>query len=230
MNPSGHDEKRLSMQIMKQKTAVTLGRPSLGRPREFDREAALQIAVKLFCKHGYEGVSIADLTQAMKISPPSLYAAFGDKESLFREALKYYQNRPDLPHIEASGPIRDKVRELLRDSVRAATGLGYPAGCMLAAGMINCGAEFESLAGTLTEIRNRRCKEIEAHLAQAVARRELPADADIPAIGRYISALIQGIAIQAKDGATPAELYALVDVAMQCWPGSPMPAKQPMEA
>jgi AcrR family transcriptional regulator len=210
---------------MKQKTAATLG-----RPREFDREAALQTAVKLFCKHGYEGVSIADLTYAMKISPPSLYAAFGDKESLFREALSYYQNRPDLPHIEASGPIRDKVRELLRDTVRAATGSGYPAGCMLAAGMINCGAEYEALAGTLTEIRNRRCKEIEAHLTQAVARRELPCDADIPAMGRYISALIQGIAIQAKDGASETELFALVDVAMQCWPSSPMPAKQPMEA
>jgi AcrR family transcriptional regulator len=219
-------ENMLSKATMKQKTAATLGRPSLGRPREFDRDAALQIAVKLFCKHGYEGVSIADLTQAMKISPPSLYAAFGDKETLFREALECYQKRPGLPHIEPSGPVRDRVRELLRDTVRAATDPGYPAGCMVASGMLNCGAEYESLAGTLSAIRNGRCKEFEFHLREAVARRELPADADIPAIGRYIAALVQGISVQAKDGATQAELYAMVDIAMQCWPASPMPAKQ----
>ncbi len=206
---------------MKQKTAT------LGRPREFNRDAALQIAVKLFCKHGYEGVSIADLTQAMKISPPSLYAAFGDKEALFREALACYQQRPDLPHIEAAGPIRDRVRELLRDSVRAATGPSY-LGCLVAAGMLNCAAEYESLAGTLTSIRNSRCEEFQACLREAVARRELPGDADIPAMGRYIAALVQGIAIQAKDGATQAELYALVDIAMQCWPASPMDANQPI--
>jgi AcrR family transcriptional regulator len=218
----------LTKATMKQKTAATLSRPNLGRPREFNRDAALEIAVKLFCKHGYEGVSIADLTQAMKISPPSLYAAFGDKEALFREALDYYQKRPDLPHFEHAGPIRDKVRELLRDTVRATTDSGYPAGCMVSAGMLNCGAEFEALAGTLTEIRNGRCKEFEGHLREAVARGELPGDADIPALGRYIAALIQGIAIQAKDGAAQAELYALVDIAMQCWPASPMPANHPI--
>jgi AcrR family transcriptional regulator len=212
-----------SDKTMKQKTA------SLGRPREFDRDAALQVAMKLFCKHGYEGVSIADLTHAMNISPPSLYAAFGGKEALYREALSCYQNRPDLPQIACTGPIHDRVRELLRDTVRAATDPGYPAGCMVTAGMLNCGAEYESLAETLTQLRNGRCKEFEEHLRQAVLRGELSGDADLPAISRYIAALIQGIAIQAKDGATQTELYALVDVAMQCWPSSPMPAKQPME-
>ncbi len=224
---------------MKQKTAAALRRPSLsrprlgpprlGRPREFDRDAALQIAVNLFCKHGYEGVSIADLTQAMKISPPSLYAAFGDKQALFREALASYQTRPDQPHIACDGPIRDRVRQMLRQTVRAAAaGAAVHAGCLVAAGMVNCAAEHESLAGTLTEIRNGRCKEFEGHLREAVARGELPKDADIPAISRYIAALIQGIAIQAKDGATEAELYALVDIAMQCWPASPMPPNSPI--
>jgi len=212
---------------MKQKTA-SLGRANLGRPREFDRDAALEIAVKLFCKHGYEGVSIADLTQAMKISPPSLYAAFGDKEKLFREALAWYQKRPGLPHIAPAGPVREQVRELLRDTVRSATDPSYPPGCLVAAGMLNCAAEFESLADTLTAIRNGRCKEFEGHLRAAVARRELPSDADIPAISRYIAALVQGIAVQARDGATQAELDAMVDIAMQGWPASPMPANQPI--
>ncbi len=212
---------------MKQKTA-SFRRPGLGRPRAFDREAALQIAVKLFCKHGYEGVSIADLTHAMNISPPSLYAAFGGKEALYREALACYQARPDLPQITSSGPISERVRQLLRDTVRCATDASYPAGCMVTAGMLNCGAEYEALAETLTELRNGRCKEFEDQLKQAVARGELSGDADLPAISRYIAALIQGIAIQAKDGATQTELYALVDIAMQCWAGWLSPAKQPI--
>ena len=122
---------------MKQKTA-TIGRPHLGRPREFDREDALQIAVKLFGKYGYEGVSIADLTQAMNISPPSLYAAFGSKEALYLEALESYQQHKNQLHIENPGSFRDQLEVLLRDTVRAATEPGYPAGCMVVAGMLNC--------------------------------------------------------------------------------------------
>jgi AcrR family transcriptional regulator len=203
---------------MKQKTALALGRSSPGRPRAFDRDAALQVAMKLFCKHGYEGVSIADLTQAMHISPPSLYAAFGGKEALYREALAVYLQRADLPHIENQGAIRDRVETLLRDMVRAATDPGYPAGCMVTAGMLNCGAEYQALAGTLTELRNDRRQEFACHLRQAVARGELPPETDIDATSRYIAALIQGIAIQAKDGASQAELFALVDVAISHWP------------
>jgi AcrR family transcriptional regulator len=204
---------------MKQKTAT------IGRPREFNREEALQIAVKLFCKHGYEGVSIADLTHAMNISPPSLYAAFGGKEALFREALALYLERKGLPHLEEGGSVRDQVEALLRDMVRATTEPGYPAGCMVAAGMIHCGAEYQSLASTLTELRNARCKEFAYNLKRAVALGELPPGTDTEAMSRYLAALIQGIAIQAKDGATPDELFALVDVAMSHWPASPSTRK-----
>jgi len=207
---------------MKQKTAIigrpSDGRPHLGRPREFDRDAALQIAVKLFCEHGYEGVSIADLTHAMNISPPSLYAAFGGKEALYREALASYQTHKNRLHIENPGSIREEIDTLLRDTVRAATEPGYPAGCMVVAGMLNCAAEYQSLASTLTELRNARCKEFTGKLQHAIASGELPPDTDTEAMSRYLTALIQGIAIQAKDGATQAELFALVDIAMSHWP------------
>ena len=195
--------------------------PHCGRPREFDRDAALQVAMKLFCKHGYEGVSIADLTQAMSISPPSLYAAFGGKEALYREALDAYLRHKSLAPMETAGCIRDKVEAMLRDMVRAATEPGYPAGCMVAGGMLYCAAEHESLASTLTELRNARCKEFAAMLEQGIASGELPPETDAAAISRYLAALIQGIAIQAKDGATQQELFALVDVAMSRWPSSP---------
>jgi AcrR family transcriptional regulator len=206
---------------MKHKTALALGRASLGRPRAFDRDAALQVAMKLFCEHGFEGVSIADLTQAMHISPPSLYAAFGDKETLYRQALALYLRRADLPQLETKGPIRDQVEALLRDAVRAATAPSYPAGCMVTAGMLNCGAEYQALAGTLTRLRNERREEFAGHLRQAVARGELPPDTDTDATSRYIAALIQGIAIQAKDGASQAELFGLVDVVISRWPAAP---------
>ena len=196
-------------------------KPSLsaGRPREFDRDEALCIAMKLFCKHGYEGVSIADLTAAMNISPPSLYAAFGAKEALFREALDLYMQRPDLPHLACTGPVRDQVKALLYDTVRAATDPDYPSGCMISAGMLTCRAEHEELADRIADLRSARSALIAQHMRDAVLAGELPADTDTQAIGRFVMALAQGIAIQAHDGATAAELFALVDVALQAWPG-----------
>jgi AcrR family transcriptional regulator len=190
-----------------------------GRPREFDRDAALQIAMKLFCKHGFEGVSIADLTAAMNISAPSLYAAFGPKEALFREALALYQQRPNLPQFACQGSVREQLKTLLYDTVRSATDPDYPAGCMVSAGMLACRPEHEGLADSIADLRTARCAMVSKHLQDAVASGELPADTDTQAIGRFVMALAQGIAIQAHDGAPAAELYALVDVAMQGWPG-----------
>lgn len=191
-----------------------------GRPRAFDRDEALQIATKLFCKHGYEGVSIADLTAAMNISPPSLYAAFGGKEALFREALALYQQRPDRPQLETQGTIREQIKALLYDTVRAATDPDYPAGCMVSAGMLACRPEHEQLADSIADMRTARCNMVAKHLADAVASGELPPQSDTQAVGRYIMALAQGIAIQAHDGAPATELYAMVDVALQNWPGA----------
>ena len=191
-----------------------------GRPREFDRDAALHIAMKLFCKHGYEGVSIADLTAAMNISPPSLYAAFGAKEALFREALALYQQRPDLPQLAASGCIREQMKALLYDTVRAATDPEFPAGCMVSAGMLACRPEHQVLAESIADMRAARCDMIAQHLQKAVASGGLPPETDTKSIGRYVMAVAQGITIQAHDGARAEELFALVDVALQNWPGA----------
>lgn len=190
-----------------------------GRPREFDRDAALHTAMKLFCKHGYEGVSVADLTTAMEISAPSLYAAFGSKEALFREALALYQQRPDLPHLKAKGCIRAQIKTLLYDTVRAATDPDFPAGCMVSAGMLACKPEHEELAESIAQMRTARCDLVAQHLADAAASGELPPGTDTQALGRFIMAIAQGIAIQAHDGAPAAELFAMVDTALQNWPG-----------
>ncbi len=155
----------------------------------------------------------------MNISPPSLYAAFGAKEALFREALALYQQRPDMPQLAAKGCIREQMKALLYDTVRAATDPDFPAGCMVSAGMLACRPEHEELADSIADLRSARCDMIASHLQEAVASGELPPDADTKAMGRYVMAVAQGVAIQAHDGATADELFALVDVALRNWPG-----------
>ena len=198
---------------MKQSTSV------LGRPREFDREGALRTAMKLFCRHGYEGVSISDLTRTLGIAPTSLYAAFGNKEMLYREALALFLNRPTRPHLNEDGAVHAEILSMLQDVVRAETDPDYP-GCMVTLGMLNSGTEHCALAETVAGLRTKSCQQIIAYLGRAQVRGELPAGTDTRAMGRYISALMQGIAVQAHDGATPEELLGLVDIAMQSWPTS----------
>jgi AcrR family transcriptional regulator len=193
-----------------------------GRPRGFDREAALWTALRLFWRHGYEGVSIADLTQAMGIAPPSLYAAFGSKAGLYREVLTLYQQRPganSMVVLHQDGPIRERVDAMLRCSVRANTDPEFPAGCLITTGLLSCGEDHAELAGAMADLRAQRCESTRARLQRAVDDGELPADTDVAAQARYLCAVMQGIAVQARDGATAEELHALVDTTIKHWPG-----------
>ncbi len=202
---------------MEQKTAAPIG-----RPRGFDRGAALLTAMDLFWRHGYEGVSISDLTRAIGIAPPSLYAAFGSKAELYREVLVLYQQRPTGAAIRAfqqDGPIREMVATLLHNAVRAVTDPEYPAGCMITAGLLYCGSEHADLASTMAELRQNRCTAITDRLQRAIDVGELPAGSDAPTMARHLCAVMQGIAIQARDGATAGELQAVIDLTMRNWPG-----------
>jgi AcrR family transcriptional regulator len=193
----------------------------MGRPRCFDRAAALQTALVLFSRHGYEGVSIADLTRAMGIAPPSLYAAFGSKAALFREAVALYQQRPSGRAIQAfqqPGPIRERAETLLRHIAAAVTDPAYPPGCMVTAGLLYSGAEHADLAGAMTDLRTKRCTTIADRLQLAVDSGDLPAETDAPTMARYLVAVMQGMSIQARDGATARDLQALVDMTMRAWP------------
>lgn len=196
---------------MKQNAAA-----SIGRPREFDRDAALRVAMKLFSKYGYEGVSISDLTRAIGIVPTSLYAAFGNKEKLYRETLALALKRPNLAYWKQDCSVRAWIFELLREAVRDAIDPEFP-GRMVTIGMLSCGAEYGALAEMVSEVRARNCEKIRAYLARAMTRGELPADTNTLALSRYLMALMQGIAIQAHDGATSEELLAIVDVAIPCF-------------
>lgn len=200
-------ESRCYLTITMEQSAKSRG----GRPRSFDRDRAAEIAMRLFWRHGYEGVSVGDLTEAIGVAAPSLYAAFGNKAELFREALRRYEAvaRPvDLSGFDAEETLEGAARRMLRSSVRAVVDPKGERGCMIATGMIATGAEHEALA---RELRDRR-DAFRAAIAEKLRRRMGKREA--AAVARYLSAVMQGIAVQARDGATPAELYAIVEQAL----------------
>jgi AcrR family transcriptional regulator len=192
-----------------------------GRPRAFDRDAALERATWLFWSKGFEATSIADLTRAMGIGAPSLYAAFRSKEALYAEALRHYADTNEgyvWAGFRTAETAREAVRALLMDSAAALTGcvVDIPRGCMVTLSSVD--SEGHAELGQL--VRTARAVTLErllARLGQAVADGEIPASTDIHGLARFVQTLQNGMSILARDGATRAELEAVTDVAMAGW-------------
>ncbi len=179
-----------------------------GRPWSFDRDKAVEIAMRLFWRHGYEGVSVDDLTKAIGIAPPSLYAAFGSKAGLYREALARYEqtlDAPDIVRVGAAPTLAQAVRLLLEGAIEVLTHPERERGCMITNGMLTCHAAHAALA---REAADRR-EAMRERVAQALAPFGEPKEID--ALSRYIFAVMQGMSIQARDGATPGELQEIVE-------------------
>jgi AcrR family transcriptional regulator len=202
----------LVITMNKQKTPVPRG-----RRREFDRSAALEKALFLFWRFGYEGVSIADLTRAIGIAPPSLYAAFGDKAALYREVLALYSSWADvsIKEFQRPGPIRDLIEGLLRKTADAATDSKFPPGCLVTTGLLHTAPEHRPLAKKVADMRATRARAIADRLQKAVDEGDLPKTVNARSMADYVSAISQGIMLQARDGASRSELHAMVDVAMK---------------
>ena len=195
-----------------------------GRPRAFDREQALNTAMDLFWRHGFEGTSTAQLTAAIGIAPPSLYAAFGSKEALFREALALYGQRYGgflSGPMSAPGSAREAVGQMLQGAARQFADAQHPLGCMVAAGELQASAAQGTLVAEVAQRRQAAQLAIRARLNRARQDGELPADSDTAALAAYFAMVVQGLAVQARDGAKPALLKQLADLAMQAWPQSP---------
>ena len=191
-----------------------------GRPREFDVDAALDRAVEVFWRHGYEGTSLHDLTEAMGINRPSLYAAFGNKEALFRRAVARYAETDMAYAREAfEQPTAHAVIEtFLRANVDALTRAGRPAGCLTIQGGLSCGTDNAHIAGFLAASRLAGEAALAARLARTIDDGDLPADTDPTALARFVMAVSEGHAVHAAAGVDRASLHASVTIALQAVP------------
>jgi AcrR family transcriptional regulator len=193
-----------------------------GRPRTFDRDAALTAAVRLFWERGYEATSIGDLTGAMGIRPASLYAAFGDKKSLFREAVEAYGRSPEGAFIANAlteePTARGAIARILNEAAAVYADRSHPAGCLTISAATNVTPQDAEVEKHLRDLRNANLKRFEARLRKAQSDGELPATANPNALAHYFAAVIQGMSQQARDGATQETLTQIADHAMQAWP------------
>jgi AcrR family transcriptional regulator len=192
-----------------------------GRPRSFDADKALDKAVRVFWEKGYEGASLNDLTEAMGINRPSMYAAFGDKEQLFRKALDRYAAGPAAYVCQALNEPRARIaiQKLLLGSVEGLTNPRNPKGCLLVQGALACGDDAKSVRQELIERRVAGEAEIIKRLKKAKAEGELPNDVNPADLARFYVTILRGLGIQATTGATRAELQRVVETAMKAWPG-----------
>jgi AcrR family transcriptional regulator len=193
---------------------------AMGRPREFNTDKALEQALHVFWRQGYEGTSINDLTQAIGITKPSLYAAFGNKEELFRKALDRYIDGPAgyVQLAMAKPTVREVVEHLLLGAADAVTNPENPPGCLAVQAALCCGDAAESIKQELMSRRANGEDDLRKRFERAVAEGDLPADTDAGDLARYISAILQGMAVQAAGGASRDELQKIARMALKTWP------------
>ena len=192
-----------------------------GRPRAFDRDAALAKAVRLFWMRGFEATSIADLTAELGIGAPSLYAAFESKEALYAEALQRYVDDNEAyvwAGFQAAATAREAVRSLLSDSAAALTGCvaDLPRGCMVTLSQAG-GKGNEALGELVRAARAQTLERLMRRIEDAVAAGEIPPAANRHALARFVQTTQAGMSILARDGASGDELQAVADLAMEAW-------------
>jgi AcrR family transcriptional regulator len=192
----------------------------LGRPRAFDVNQALERALMVFWRKGYEGASLPELTKAMGINRPSLYAAFGNKEALFKKALDRYAEGPAAFLYEAlNEPSARAVAEcLLCGAVELLTNPRNPRGCLMVQGALACGDAAESVRRELCSRRAAGEAAIRKRFEQALADGDLRADSDPADLARYIVTVIRGMAVEAAGGARRKELRKVAEMALRAWP------------
>ena len=192
-----------------------------GRPLSFDREKALNDAMLQFWRTGYETTSVSTLTNAMGITAPSLYTAFGDKESLFLECLEKYSNPgpKTTPELILKAPsARQAAQTLLESSAYWFTQSGYPAGCLVASAASSGSETSHRVRAALTTIRKANEKALQKKAERDVREGRLPKTADARALSAMTIAVMQGMSTLARDGADRKALLSVVQAAMMAWP------------
>jgi len=189
----------------------------MGRPREFREDAALDAAMRVFWEKGYEGTSLDDLTAAMGINRSSLYSTFGDKQELFQKVMKRYESGPMAFLFEAlTQPTARKVIEsLFRSIVEFLVDPSHPKGCLSLQGGMACGTGAEEVKQTMIDWRKGAIQPIAKRLQRAQAERDLSRDVDARDLARYIIVVMNGLCVQAVNGATRSEMNRAVDLALR---------------
>ncbi|HTS83612.1 MAG TPA: TetR/AcrR family transcriptional regulator [Usitatibacter sp.] len=190
-----------------------------GRPRAFDRDKALAAAVEVFWRKGFEGTSISDLTEAMGINPPSLYAAFGDKEQLFLEAAESYGRKrgSECPYCDEP-TARGAVEKLLTYMARELSASDQPRGCMMVNAAATSANASPRLQRVLAEKRAANREHMRARIKQGIADGDVPVDTDAGALADFYVTIMSGLSMQARDGASRKSLLATVERAMLVFP------------
>lgn len=192
----------------------------IGRPPSFDRAVALEQAMLLFWRHGYEATSLSDLTRALGVTAPSIYSAFGNKKGLFLEAVSLYLSGGSSPTaiIDAAPSARDAAQVLMEGAAVAYTGEETPPGCMLATSAISVSAEAADVQAHLSAIRNGVEAHLRARIQAEVADGTLPPHTDAEILAAHTTAIIQGLSTLARDGASRDKLLRVALSAMTAWP------------
>jgi AcrR family transcriptional regulator len=193
---------------------------AIGRPREFDFDSALDRALLVFWRNGYEGASISDLTEAMGINPPSLYAAFGNKEGLFRKVVDRYVERHACfwEVARTAATARAMVEHLLRASADFVTDEANPKGCLFVRGPMACSEAANKIRDELVTRRATGEAMLRERLERAVNEGEISVELDPADYARYIMTVLEGMSVQAAGGASRADLHKVAEMTLRSWP------------
>ncbi len=192
---------------------------AMGRPRGFDADKALDEAMEVFWRHGYEGATIAQLTDAMGINPPSLYAAFGSKEGLLKAALDRYacKRAAFMAEVLGAPTARAVAEKMLMGTAEVQTDPANPPGCLLVLGGLACGTGSESVPFELAARRDQTEDLLRQRFAKAKAEGDLPANADPAALARYISTITAGMGVMASSGADRDALRQVAAISLKAF-------------
>jgi len=201
---------------MKRVPSTPKPRKPRGRPRSFDRETALERAMEVFWAKGYEGTSISDLTEAMGINPPSLYAAFGDKEALFLAAIERYEQSRSCPYADEP-TAKGAIERLLTYMAQELACPDHPRGCLMVMAASTTSAA-PRLQAKIAERRAEGRARLKARIERGIAEGDVPADTDANGLADFYATIIKGMSLSARDGSNRKNLMATVERAMSVFP------------